>query len=189
MNATVGGPAAQRRAVRRMSGASARGQDRRAQLSLHTELPLFECAHRLKGAIDEPNWAPFSLSGYGGSKGVIGTVNGTEIRLQQRSRIRHPWEAVFLDARLVPDDSGTRIEGRFRTRRSVSVQTETVFYGSDKTLVTSAINADVMAGGNDLVRDIASLYRLTAGITRRAVTRRYPDRRPYRHVHSGQPGA
>ena len=101
-----------------MSGASAHGQDRRAQLSLHTELPLFECAHRLKGAIDEPNWAPFSLSGYGGSKGVIGTVYGTEIRLQQRSRIRHPWEAVFLDARLVPDDSGTRIEGRFRRRRS-----------------------------------------------------------------------
>lgn len=101
-----------------MSGRSTGGQGGRADLSIHTNLPVFECAYRLRVAVDEPHWSLFSLSGYAGSKPVIGTVDGTEIRLQQRSRIRHPWEAIFLDARLVPDQSGTRIEGRFRRRRS-----------------------------------------------------------------------
>jgi hypothetical protein len=101
-----------------MSGIQTTGQAQSAELRLRTDLPLFECAHRLKDAVDEPRWALFSLSGHAGSKTVIGTIDATEVRLQRRSRFRHPWEAVFLYARLVPDESGTRIEGRFRRRRS-----------------------------------------------------------------------
>jgi len=111
-------PAAQRRAVRRMGRELTDSQKERTELLLRTNLPLFECAHRLRSAVDEPRWALLSLSGYAGSKAVIGTVDATEARLQRRSRLRHPWEAVFLHARLVPDHSGTRIEGRFRRRRS-----------------------------------------------------------------------
>jgi hypothetical protein len=107
-----------------MRGTSTRDRDRRAELSLHADLPVVECAHRLRGAVDEPAWALFSLSGYVGSKAVIGTVGSTEIRLQQRSKIRHPWAAVLLDAKLLPDHSGTRIEGQFRRRRS-----QTIFMG------------------------------------------------------------
>ena len=92
-------------------------RDRRAEVSVHTKLSILECTHRLREAVDEPTWALFSLSGYAGSKPVIGAVNGSEVRLQRRSRLRHPWEALFLDARLVPDRSGTRIQGRFRRRR------------------------------------------------------------------------
>ena len=101
-----------------MGGMSTRDQEGSPEFCLQTNLPPFECAHRLRGAVDEPRWALFSLSGYAGSKMVIGTVDGTEVRLQRRSRLRHPWEAVFLYARLVPDHSGTRIEGKFRRRRS-----------------------------------------------------------------------
>ena len=96
-------------------------QEGRTEFLLRTNLTLFECAHRLRSAVDEPRWALLSLSGYAGSKAVIGTVEATEVRLQRRSRLRHPWEAVFLDARLVPDHSGTRIEGRFRRRRSQAI--------------------------------------------------------------------
>lgn len=96
-------------------------QEARTGLRLHTDLPPFECAHRLRGAVDEPRWALFTLSCYAGSKPIIGTVDPTEVRLQRRSRFRHPWEAVFLNARLVPDHSGTRIEGRFRRRRSIVI--------------------------------------------------------------------
>jgi hypothetical protein len=96
-------------------------ETRRPELLLRTTLPVSDCAHRLRGAVDEPRWVLFSLSGYAGTKAVIGTVEATEVRLQRRSRLRHPWEAVFLHARLVPDDSGTRIEGRFRRRRSTVI--------------------------------------------------------------------
>jgi len=92
-----------------------------SDLRLHTDLPLAECAHRLRGAVDEPRWALFSFSGYAGSKAVIGTVDTNAVRLLRRSRFGHPWEAVFLYARLVPDQSGTRIEGRFRRRRSHAI--------------------------------------------------------------------
>src|SRR5262245_4357412 len=90
-------------------------------LRLHTDLPLFECAHRLRRAIDEPRWALFSLSGYSGSRAVIGTVDPNAVRLQRRRRFGHPWEALFLYARLAPDQSGTRIEGRFRHRPSYAI--------------------------------------------------------------------
>jgi len=90
-------------------------------LRLHTDLPLFECAHRLRAAVDEPRWALFSLSGYAGSRAVIGTVDINAVRLQRRLRFGHPWEAVFLYASLVPEQSGTRIEGRFRHRPSYAI--------------------------------------------------------------------
>jgi hypothetical protein len=67
-----------------------------------------------------------------------------------------------------------------------SVQTETtVFYSGYKTLITSAIDAHVMASGSDLVRNIASVYRVTARIARRAFTGGYPDRRLCPYVHRG----
>jgi len=90
-------------------------------LRLHTDLPLFDCAHRLRGVVDEPRWALFSLSGYAGSRAVIGTVDTNAVCLQRRRRFGHPWEALYLYARLVPDQSGTRIEGRFRHRPSYAI--------------------------------------------------------------------
>jgi hypothetical protein len=116
-------------------------------------LPLSECAHRLRKAVDEPGSALFSLSGYAGSKAVIGTVDASELRLQRRSRFRHPWEAVFLYARLVPDESGTRIEGRFRRRRS-----NVIFMGL---WVTSA----VVVGGVLFAYAVAELVAPTGRVS------------------------
>jgi len=69
-----------------------------------------------------------------------------------------------------------------------SLETETaVFHSGYKTLITTAINAHVMVGGNDLVRNIASVDRLPARITRRTFTWGDPDRRPCPNVHGGKP--
>src|SRR5882724_5057423 len=67
------------RAVRRMRSVLTDEQEARTDLRLHTDLPLFECAHCLRGAVDEPRWALFTLSGYAGSKLVFGTVAPTEV--------------------------------------------------------------------------------------------------------------
>jgi len=70
-----------------------------------------------------------------------------------------------------------RDSGGPRLGMAASLQTETArFHSGYQTLITTAIDAHVMVGGNDLVRIVASVDRLTARITRRTFTWGYPDR-------------
>ena len=79
---------------------------------LHTSLSIDECRSRLASAIDEERWS-FSLSGYLGSKSILGNINGDEFRLQKRIFYRNNLRPFFF-GKFVNYESGTLIEGEFK---------------------------------------------------------------------------
>jgi hypothetical protein len=81
-------------------------------VALRTDLSPDECLRRLHEAADPPQFAAFSLSGYKGSKSVIAKLTGTKIKLWKRRYHKNSFAPFFFGA-LVPDGSGTRIEGHF----------------------------------------------------------------------------
>ena len=81
-------------------------------VTLQTSLSLDECHNRLARAVDVEKLS-FSLSGYAGTKPVLGKIRGDSFRLQKRISYRNDCRPFFY-GRFVPSEGGTLIEGKFR---------------------------------------------------------------------------
>ncbi len=85
-------------------------------LGFHSDLNIQECVRRLHEAIDPEKRTLFSLSGYKGSKPIIGRVNGHEFFIHKRRYYRNDFALAFYAAFSEPN-RGTLIEGHFDTPR------------------------------------------------------------------------
>lgn len=83
-------------------------------LTLQTRLSPQECCSRLTLAVD-PEKPGFSLSGYAGSKPILGKIRCPSMRLQKRIYYGNTFRRVFYGT-LVPSDGGTLVTGAFRMR-------------------------------------------------------------------------
>jgi len=90
----------------------------KSKVVLHSSLPSYAVADTLRCSIDEERITLFSLSGYRGSRPVLGKVDESTFRLQKR-RCYHNSFAPFFYGRFEPEPGGTRIEGYFDMSRRV----------------------------------------------------------------------
>jgi hypothetical protein len=90
------------------------------QVALHSDISISECLNRISNAIDTPRWTVFSLSGYQGSRPVLGKIEGDRIRLEKRRYYRNSFAPYFY-ATLSEQEHGTRIEGHFDSPPLVKV--------------------------------------------------------------------
>jgi len=81
-------------------------------VTLQTSLSLDECHNRLVRAVDAEKLS-FSLSGYAGTKPILGKIRGDTFRLQKRISYRNDCRPFFY-GRFVPTEGGSLIEGEFR---------------------------------------------------------------------------
>ncbi len=79
---------------------------------LRTEIPVAECRTRLASAVDVERLA-FTLSGYAGSKPILGKFRENAFRLQKRRCYRNSFAPLFF-GRLVASEGGTVVEGHFK---------------------------------------------------------------------------
>lgn len=90
------------------------------QVGLQSDISISECLNRISNAIDTPRWTVFSLSGYQGSRPVLGKIEGDRIRLEKRRYYRNSFAPYFY-ATLSEQEHGTRIEGHFDSPPFVKV--------------------------------------------------------------------
>jgi hypothetical protein len=88
-------------------------------MTLHTRFSITECKSRLETAVDAEKLG-FSLSGYAGSREIIGKIKATSFRLQKRRYYRNSF-APFFYGKFTPSDNGTMIEGDFRMHPFVKI--------------------------------------------------------------------
>jgi len=84
----------------------------RAYVALHSDINISECLNRINNAIDTPRRTLFSLSGYRGSRPILGKIEGDKIQLEKRRYYRNSFAPYFY-ATLSEQNHGTRIEGYF----------------------------------------------------------------------------
>jgi hypothetical protein len=84
----------------------------KAAVVLHSSLPPYVVADTLRRSIDEERITLFSLSGYKGSRPVLGKVDESTFRLQKRRYYHNSFAPIFY-GRFEPETGGTRIEGYF----------------------------------------------------------------------------
>ena len=85
-------------------------------ITLRTDLDADDCIRRLSDSIDPERLTIFSLSGYSGSKPVIGRIMGYEFYLHKRRNWRNDFAPQF-HGNLRAQDRGTLIEGYFDAPR------------------------------------------------------------------------
>ena len=83
---------------------------------LHSALTPDAATEALRRSIDEEHWTLFSLSGYKGSRPLLGEAGETTFRVQKRRYGRNDFAGHFY-ARYAPEPGGTRIEGYFDAPR------------------------------------------------------------------------
>ena len=88
----------------------------RHDTTLHTDFDAEECRRRLIESIDPERRTIFSLSGYRGSKPVIGWIEGYQFYLHKRRYWHNDFASQFY-GNLLPQDRGTLIEGYFDVPR------------------------------------------------------------------------
>ena len=88
-------------------------------MMLRTRIPIHECKTRLASAVDAERLA-LSMSGYAGSKPILGKLRDATFRLQKRRYYRNSF-APFFFGRFVASAGGTFIEGNFRMHLFVRV--------------------------------------------------------------------
>jgi hypothetical protein len=88
----------------------------RTVFSFHSTLAPTAVADALRRSIDEEHWTLFSLSGYQGSRPLLGEVGENTFRLQKRNYYRNDFAGQFY-GRFAPEPGGTRIEGYFDAPR------------------------------------------------------------------------
>ncbi len=88
----------------------------RHAVSLHTDFEIEACRRRLEESIDPERRTIFSLSGYKGSKSIIGRVHGFQFLLHERRYCRNDFAPCFYGT-LHQQSRGTLIEGYFDMRR------------------------------------------------------------------------
>ena len=84
--------------------------------TLRTDFDTEECRRRLIESIDPERRTIFALSGYKGSKPVIGWIDGYQFYLHKRRYWRNDFAPLFY-GNLLPQDRGTIIEGYFEVQR------------------------------------------------------------------------
>jgi hypothetical protein len=83
---------------------------------LHSALPPDAVAEALRRSMDEGHRTLFSLSGYRGSRPVLGQIRGDTFRLQKRRYSRNDFAGQFY-GQFRSEPGGTRIEGYFDAPR------------------------------------------------------------------------
>jgi hypothetical protein len=83
---------------------------------LHSALAPDALVDRLRSSVDEERRTPFSLSGYKGSRPVLGKVGESTFRLQKRRCWRNDFAPHFY-GQIQPEPGGTKIEGYFDVPR------------------------------------------------------------------------
>ena len=89
-------------------------------IELFSPQPPEECARRLQEAIDLERWVLIRSGSWGGSRPVIGQVEGLSIRLRKRIGYSNGFQ-TFLLATMESDGTGTRIRGEFAMHASTRV--------------------------------------------------------------------
>lgn len=92
----------------------------RHPVTLRTDLSLEECRRRIIESVDPERWTLFSLSGYKGSKPIIGGFEGDSFCLHKRRYYRNDFAPRFY-GELLPQSRGTRIKGYFDARRDAKL--------------------------------------------------------------------
>ena len=90
--------------------------------TLRTDFDPEECGRRLLESTDPERRTLFSLSGYKGSKPVIGRIEGQQFRLHKRRYWHNDFAPQFY-GNLLPQSRGTLIEGYFDMRRWTKIFT------------------------------------------------------------------
>ena len=88
----------------------------RHSTTLRTDFDTEECRRHLIESIDPERRTVFSLSGYKGSKPVIGRIEGNRFYLHKRRYWHNDFAPQFY-GNLLPQARGTLIEGYFDVRR------------------------------------------------------------------------
>jgi len=69
---------------------------KKVDIILHSDYPPQTCLAKLAEQIDLDRWALFSLSGYKGSKAILGRFEGNEFRLHKRRYWRNSFGPVLF---------------------------------------------------------------------------------------------
>jgi hypothetical protein len=83
---------------------------------MHSALSSGAFTEALRGAVDPERWTLFSLSGYEGTRPILGEVQSNTFRLQKRRISRNDFAGHFY-GQVEPEIGGTRIEGYFAAPR------------------------------------------------------------------------
>lgn len=81
-------------------------------ICLHTQMSISDCVRALQNATDPFVWTIFSLSGYQGSRPVLGEMKGLSFVLQKRRYYKNGG-APFLFGTFHSENGGTRLDGYF----------------------------------------------------------------------------
>lgn len=92
----------------------------RHPVTLRTDFSLEEFRRRLIESVDPQRWTLFSLSGYEGSRAIIGRFEGDSFCLHKRRYYRNDFAPRFY-GELLPQSRGTRIEGYFDARQDAKL--------------------------------------------------------------------
>lgn len=83
---------------------------------LHSTLTPEAFQEALRRVIDQEHWAVFSLSGYEGTRPILGEVERNTFRLQKRRISRNDFSGHFY-GKIEPEPGGARVEGYFAAPR------------------------------------------------------------------------
>ena len=83
---------------------------------MHSALTPDAFQEALRRAIDPEHWAVFSLSGYEGTRPILGEVDRSRFRLQMRRISRNDFSGHFY-GKVEPESGGARVEGYFAAPR------------------------------------------------------------------------
>ena len=83
---------------------------------MHSSLTADAFGEALRRAIDPEHWTLFSLSGYEGTRPILGEVDSDTFRLQKRRISRNDFTGHFF-GKVEPEAGGSRIEGYFAAPR------------------------------------------------------------------------
>ena len=82
------------------------------KMKLQTGLSVHDCKMRLLASVDVEKFS-LSMSGFAGSKDMLGKIQGNKFRIQKRRDYRNSF-APFFYGQLTNDGADTLIEGEFR---------------------------------------------------------------------------
>ena len=82
------------------------------RMKLQTRLSIDDCKARLADSVD-PVKLGWTISGYAGSREILGKIRGNSFRLQKRRNSRNSF-APYLYGQFKAADGGTRVEDEFR---------------------------------------------------------------------------
>jgi hypothetical protein len=86
------------------------GMTKDPDIFLHSDFPRDACDAKIEAQIDFDRGTLLSLSGYRGTRPILGRIAGSEFRLHKR-RYWHNSFGPVLFGRVITDGQGSRMEG------------------------------------------------------------------------------